>query len=530
MTSKHILLTLAASTLIPVAASAQYAWQETDREPSREQLSRGIAYKVEAQASAAKGKTPLWLNANKYGLSSLDNGNGYMRAAIMRPLAQDSARRWAVGYGVDVAVPVNYTSNFIVQQAFAEVRWLHATITAGAKEYPMELKHQSLSSGAQTLGINARPVPQVRLALPQYWQLPFGHGWLHLKGHVAYGMMTDERWQHSFTQRKSKWADRVLYHSKAGYLKIGNEYSTFPISVELGLEMASEFGGRPYIDKDGTMTLVPTEKGLKSFWNALIPGGQDATDGMYANNEGNVLGSWLMRVNYDQELWRLSIYADHFFEDHSQMLLLDYNGYGEGEEWNLHKKRRYFKYALRDMMLGAEFNLKYGRWLRDIVVEYIYTKYQSGPYNHDRTQNISDHIAGMDDYYNHSVYTGWQHWGQVMGNPLFRSPIYNPNGIIDVRDNRFWALHLGIGGAPTERLAYRALATYQTGWGTYENPFTHKHHNVSFLAEGTYSFNNGWKATLGYAMDFGSQQMLGHNAGAQITVSKTGLLKIKGKH
>lgn len=132
-----------ASVLVPASASAQYAWQETDREPSREQLSRGITYKVEAQASAAKGKTPLWLNANKYGLSSLDNGNGYLRAAVVRPLAQDSARRWAVGYGLDVAVPVNYTSNFIVQQAFAEVRWLHGTITAGAKEYPMELKNKA---------------------------------------------------------------------------------------------------------------------------------------------------------------------------------------------------------------------------------------------------------------------------------------------------------------------------------------------------------------------------------------------------
>ena len=56
----------------------------------------------------------------------------------------------------------------------------------------MQLKNQTLSSGSQTLGINARPVPQVRIALPEYWQLPFGGGWLHLKGHIAYGMMTDD--------------------------------------------------------------------------------------------------------------------------------------------------------------------------------------------------------------------------------------------------------------------------------------------------------------------------------------------------
>ena len=110
----------------------------------------------------------------------------------------------------------------------------------------MELKDNRLSSGAQTLGINARPVPQVRLALPDYWTLPFANGWLHLKGHIAYGMMTDQNWQHGFTRCQSKYADRVLYHSKAGYLKIGNDEVFCPWSLEMGLEMVSLFGGTAY--------------------------------------------------------------------------------------------------------------------------------------------------------------------------------------------------------------------------------------------------------------------------------------------
>lgn len=517
------IISLLALTFGTSQSYAQYAWQETEREKSKLNLKNDVEYNVEMQASMANNKTPLWLNANKYGLSSLEKNNGYMRAAVIRPLQADSVRRWAIGYCLDMAAAMNYTSDVVVQQAYVEARWLHGVLTVGAKEYPMELKNQRLSSGSQTLGVNARPVPQVRLALPQYWQLPIGGGWLHLKGHVAYGMMTDDSWQHEFTGKQSKYADNLLYHSKAGYLKIGNEYSNFPISVELGLEMASQFGGKPYLPTNDGMVQVPTDSGLKSFWNAFVPGGQDASDGVYGNKEGNVLGSWLMRINYDHELWRFSVYADHFFEDHSQMFLLDYNGYGEGEEWNVWKKHRYFKYALRDMMLGGEFHMKYGTWLRNIVLEYIYTKYQSGPYNHDRTQNISDHVAGLDDYYNHSVYPGWQHWGQVMGNPLFRSPIYNTDGNINVRDNRFWALHLGISGQPTERLYYRLLGTYQEGWGTYDIPFTRKHHNISFLVEAGFRFNHGWKARLGYAMDFGSQQMLGHNAGAQLTISKSGV-------
>lgn len=56
----------------PAVAHAQYAWQETDREPSKPHLTSSISYLVETQATLSKGQTPLWLNANRYGLSSLD--------------------------------------------------------------------------------------------------------------------------------------------------------------------------------------------------------------------------------------------------------------------------------------------------------------------------------------------------------------------------------------------------------------------------------------------------------------------------
>lgn len=510
---------------LPVSSYAQYAWQE-GAEAGKLDLGKDIHYEVEMQGSFSNDKTPLWLNANKYGLSSLEKNNGYLRGSVIRPLATDSARRWGVGYGVDVAVPVNYTSHVVIQQAFMEARWLHGVLSIGSKQYPMELKNQALSSGSQTLGINARPVPQVRLALPEYWTIPILHHWLHLKGHIAYGVMTDEKWQHDFTQRNSKYTDGLLYHSKAGFLKIGNEDAFFPLSLEMGLEMAVEFGGKPYRYVNGELVQIPTKGGLKGMWDAFIPGGEDATDGMYGNFAGNTLGSWMFRVNYDADTWALHFYGDHFFEDHSQLFFLDYDGYGEGDNWMGHTKRRYYRYKLKDIMLGTEVNIKYGTWLRNIVLEYLYTKYQSGPYNHDHTMNIPDHLAGMDGYYNHGIYPGWQHWGQVMGNPLYRSPIYNKNNQLYVYDNRFIAYHLGFDGSPSEHFDYRVLGTYQKGWGTYDAPFYKPHHNVSFLVEGAYKFKHNWKVRGAYAMDFGSEEMLGHNAGFQLTVSKSGLFKL----
>lgn len=487
-----------------------------------------MQYNIELQASYADNKTPLWLNANKYGLSSIEKSNGYIRAAVSRPISTDSSFRWGIGYCMDIAAAHNFTSKFVVQQAYVEGRWLHGVMTVGSKEYPMEMKNNDLSSGSQTFGKNARPVPQVRLALPEYWALPFTNGWVSLKGHIAYGMMTDDNWQHDFTDKKTKYADNVLYHSKAGYLKIGNDYRFCPFSLELGLEMATTFGGTAYRPAgDGTMEVIKNSSGPKAFLQALIPGGSEANETKYKNIEGNQLGSYLIRVNYEADRWRAGVYIDKYFEDQSAMFMLDYDGYGEGDEWDVKKKRKYLLYDFKDMMLGFELNFDYNYWIQNIVFEYLYTKYQSGPIYHDHTQSVSDHIGGQDKFYNHSVFTGWQHWGQVMGNPLYRSPIYNDDGNIMVENNRFIAFHLGLSANLNEHLSYRLLATHQRGWGTYDKPYTKEKKNFSLLAEAGYTFTgkklNGVSIIGGLGIDRGN--IIGNNYGLQLTISKKGILR-----
>ncbi len=512
------------SLLVCTSLFAQYKDDEDHTDAEMFNPLQGVEYKAEVQGSLSKGKTPFWLNANKYGLSSLEKTNGYVRGSVIRPLSEDEGRKWGLGYGLDVAVAKGYTSRLIIQQTFVEGRWLHGALSIGSKEYLMELKNNELSSGSQTLGRNARPVPQVRLALPEYWIVPYTKGWIRIKGHGAFGKMTDDNWQHEFTDRKTKYADNVLYHSKAGYLMIGNPERYYPLSVELGLEMACTFGGTSYKNAPDGLQEVKNSQGLKDFWHAIVPGGADKVEEgtVYQNASGNQLGSWVARVNYDADTWRLGVYLDKYFEDHSSMLQLDYAGYGTGDEWNVKKDRRYFLYDFKDMMLGAELNLKYGHAVRDIVFEYIYSKYQSGPLYHDHTQGVSDHVCGWDNFYNHYIFTGWQHWGQVIGNPLYRSPIYNETGKIEVENNRFMAFHLGISGSPLECLDYRAMATYQDGLGYYEQPYTKKQHNFSFLLEATYHFKNNWDVTGSYGMDFG--KIRGDNTGFQLTLVKSGML------
>lgn len=514
-------------TLATQNVAAQHA-RQYGAEREKLCLGKNIHYKVEAQASVSDGRTPLWLNANKHGLSSIDAVNGYWRCQVARPLSADSARRWGCGYGVDMALALNHAAGVVAQQVFVEGRWLRGTLTVGAKEYAMELKNNRLSAGSQTLGVNARPVPQVRLALPEYWTIPALGRWLHLKGHIAYGKMTDDGWQRRFTGGKSKYTADALFHSKAGYLKIGSEEDrSLPLSVEMGLEMATLFGGKSCrMDEKGHLVTIRNGTGLRSFLKAFVPGGEDVLEKgtVYENAEGDVVGSWVARVNYDADTWRLGVYADKFFEDHSSMFLLDYDGYGAGKEWNVRKRNHFFMYDLKDVMVGAELNLKLGGWLRDIVLEYICTKYQSGPIYHDHSKGLSDHLGGRDNFYNHYIFAGWQHWGQAMGNPLYTSPIYNDDGRIEFKNNRFVAWHLAFDGQPTERVSYRAMITCQTGWGTYDMPYADKRRDTSLMVEATYCFPRRWQMKAACGLDFGT--LIGNNFGFQFTVAKSGVFNL----
>lgn len=480
-------------------------------------LTEGIEQTYELLCVASDGNTPLWLNANRYGLSSLQQTNGYVRARVERPLCVDAAKHWGIGYGADLAVPMGYTSNIVLQQAYVDLRYKHGVLTLGQKEQPMALHNQQLSSGAQTLGINARPVPSVRLALPAYYDIPFAGRWLGVKGHVAYGRMTDGDWQKDWTQDLSHYAQGVMLHTKAGYLRIGPDDADHPLSVELGLEMACEFGGTIYHAKQGT---VQGASGLGAWIDALLGGGSDEVDATYHNVGGNQLGSWLARINYQLPAVRISLYADHFFEDHSSMFFVDYDGYGEGTQWNERQQNRYLMYPLRDMQWGLELQLQHCRWLNSLVVEYLDTRYQSGPIYHDHNPGISDHIGGDDNYYNHYLYQGWSHWGQAMGNPLYRSPIYNTEPTLTLQNNRFYAWHLGAAGAITQSLDYRLLCSWQQGYGTYQYPLLKPQRNLSLMAEATYQ--PGGSGLLRYssfrlALGYDHGELLGNNLGAQLT-------------
>ena len=93
-----------------------------------------------------------------------------------------------------------------------------------------------------------------------------------------------------------------------------------------------------------------------------------------------------------------------------------------------------------------------------------------------------------------------------------------------MKNNRFVAWHGGLSGSLSRDLDYRLLATYQKGWGTYENMYPSPRRNVSLLAEAKYSAPvGGWQVVAALGMD--KESLLGDNFGFQLTIIKKGVFR-----
>ncbi len=469
-----------------------------------------ITYKVEGEVNVSHGDhSPLWLNANKQGLSSIEKNNAYIDAGIFKPMTPQNNKKISYAYGLELVGAHNLNADMFVQQAYLDLKYRVMQLSMGSKERNGELVNQQLSSGELDFSGNARPIPQIRVELPDYVTVPYTKGWLSARGHIAYGWFTDGGWQKHFAGLYGDHVSNVLYHSKALFLKIADP-KRLSLSFEMGMSMYCQFGGTHYCS-NGTKEKMP--EGLVDYFKALFPGkgGSNTTVSDQENIEGNMLGCYHLSLEDKIGNWEIHPYYEHYYEDQSMM-----SG----------------KYPWRDGLIGLEVTFPKNRIVSKVVMEYFGSMDQSGPlFVKDKNGNEHIRIAGGDDYYNHGYYMSWAHWGMALGNPLFMSPIYNDDHSLTFQSNRLTARHIGISGNPTDELSYRILASYTRNWGRYEHLFSTTHgaypavkRDVSTLFEMTYNPRKmaGWSFIGSAGMDRGS--MMGNNTGVMLTIRKCGVL------
>lgn len=136
-----------------------------------------IWYGAELTASLSGGAyTPFWLASNRQGLGSVEKDYGYVRGGVFGEMRKDKKFYW--GFGADVAAAWRSSAPFVIHQLYGEARYWNVALTVGSKEQHPLFNDIYLSSGDLLFSGNARPIPQIRLELPDYLKIPYLGGWV----------------------------------------------------------------------------------------------------------------------------------------------------------------------------------------------------------------------------------------------------------------------------------------------------------------------------------------------------------------
>lgn len=431
--------------------------------------------------------TPLWQNANRHGLSSLDN-NSYLRSGVF---FTDSFGSWQLCAGLDLVAAAGFTSTFIVQQAYADVSWKWLCFSVGSKEIGSALLNQTLSSGGLTWSGNARPVPQVWIGTADYVQLLPR---LAMKAELSYGWFTDSHYQQERWHTPYFYTHGAKYHHKGGFLRIGIPEGHW--QLDLGLTLDAQFGGRW---ENGTESIDLGNR-PKDFLRVIIPlhGEASMPEGEQIQYQGNFMGSEHARLTYRTGSDAFSLYVENYYDDLS--------GMAKQNGW--------------DGLWGVEWRSSESRIIDNVVLEYYQTTNQSGPM-HGLDYSVVQKTTGADDYYNNDLYPSWSHWGQTLANPLIASPLYNTDGDLSFKLNRVKALHMGWSGSLHQAWRYTAKASFNRSWGTPFRPVPDIRESFSIFASVFCSPRRleGWSFFASLAADMGD--IYGDNIGMELKVHKT---------
>lgn len=420
-----------------------------------------VAWDVSLYGSGASHGMPFWAGANRRGLvpENLSNGqnrllagygdnrgglSGLMTAGaefayLTKPEIAITAGLSFAGYGV------KDSWKGMLDRLYFGISWKKLHLDLGMKDRYFDYNGLSLTGGDLAYSGNARNLPGYNLST-DFIYIPYTRKIIGFKANFADYMMIDNR-----------YVDKALLHNEALFVKIT---PIKRLSLTLGLEMWSQWGGTS--EKYGRQPSSFNDYLRVMFGRS---GGDDATQSDQINVLGNHLGRELIRLDWHADDFTVTFQHDIPFEDKSGMRFMNFpDGVNTLN----------FSFRNRD------------RWVTDILLEFVYTKWQSGP-QHDRPatdeeleknpDNKRVILGGCDNYFNNGEYrSGWTYYGNTIGLPLFTPmPAGEDGKVLGVCNNRVTAWHFGLRGNAAGKVPYKFLFTYSRNFGKY---------NQSDLGEG----------------------------------------------
>ena len=423
-----------------------------EEEPETKTITRNhgfMTWDVSIFGAGASHGMPFWAGTNRRGLMPENLSSGRNRnltgfgdnrrgfAGLMTAgmeVAYLTGPEIVLSGGLSVAgYGVADSWRGMVDRLYFGINWKKLHLDLGMKDRFHDYNGLSLTGGNIVYSGNSRNLPGYNLNT-DFINIPGTKGIVAFKANFADYMMIDNR-----------YTDKTLLHNEALFLKITPAKR---LSVTVGLEMWSQWSG-----------ISPKYGKQPSSFNDYLrvifgqSGGDDATQSDQINVLGNHLGREMLRIDWLADDFTLSFQHDIPFEDKSGMR---FQNFPDGvNTLNLSFKDR-------------------ERWISDLLFEFVYTKWQSGPHHDtttdpDRQDEPYTILGGRDNYFNNGEYrSGWTYYGKTIGLPLLNPMPEEKDGkVLGVSNNRVTAYHFGIRGKAAHLIPYKFLFTYSRNFGQY---------------------------------------------------------------
>ena len=407
-------------------------------------------------ALSSSGSLPYWATAGQYGLMPERSGS---LALLQAGASSDPARpfQWYCGVSLganrydDPLDPASMPLHLLADELYVGARWKALHLDVGHKRQAMDflasdpqLGSLSVTGGHLAESGNVRTMPGFLFTLdPVAVPLTGRHLWL-------YGAFGD------YKTIDLRYVQGALIHRMQVGLRgdIGSR-----LRLHVALDHYALWGGT---HPDHASMPVNLENYFRVITGRPAGATGDLTDQL--NVIGDQRGAELVKAEWLGDGWKIVAQHDIPYDDGSGMGL---QNFPDGVN------TLYFGWEDKD------------RWVSDLVYEYHYTRYQSGPVNVEWFGGEDSPYApgvrkttGLDNYFNNGEYqSGWTHFGRPIGEPLFfpagtRAGTWSAATVTKgVENNRLRAHHLGVSGKLFRTHPYRLMLTYSRNYGTYQDPY-----------------------------------------------------------
>lgn len=385
------------------------------------QEERGVlAVNTSLASYTSSGKDlPFWLKSNQDGVfSSAYNLTQLLRTGFSRSFG-NSVKGLDYTFGAEVVAGYGDKLYYQPNQYWIGVKYDWVTLKFGAEADPVRFGGLSSTNGNMDASNNARPLPRISLATNDYVSFPFNRGFFSWKALYSEGMILDN----SYIQNAH------LHHK------------SFSGKVELPWKLDISFGLDHYVFWGGTSPSGGRLPGWKDYFRYILSlrAGSDFPPGDQSNAAGSQLFLYNLEVHKVFNEKQVTFYWNHPFQNRSGMKLAN----------------------IADGLWGIHFSMGNDpRMVSEFVYEWMNTLSQ---------ENIatSGQIYSGESYFNNSVYqSGFTHFAQMMGSPIFVPTLNDSGASVGFEDTRMWMHHLGAKGFLGKSLRWKVLLTYSGNFGT----------------------------------------------------------------